>query len=142
MSTSLRFRSVCKLTLVTNEEEGFTFVAMGFKITPTVLPGGGEGIAIRYIVNSPDRFEHRFTGRVVSATPTATVIERVTSPEDEEPPTYYRFEPLTLENWKTMEIWDSESMLKELPDDASLQNYYWNDWVPDYWLEGVEGDPV
>lgn len=132
---------------MTEGEDGFTFVAMGFKVTPVVLPGGGEGLELRYIVNSPDRFEHRFLCRVVSDAPDLTVVERIAAhdpddPDDEEPLTYYRFEPLTLERWKTMEIWDSSSMVKELTDDAKLQNYYWNDWVPDYWLAGVEGDTV
>lgn len=138
MSIHLGYRSVCKLTLVSQGQAGFTFVAMAFKVTPTVLPDGTPGVSVRYIVNSPDRFEHRFDAKVLADSPEETILARVSSPDSEEPPLYYNFEPLTLDNWKTMEVWDGEALAKELTSDEMLRNYYWNDWVPSYWTEASE----
>lgn len=132
--TSLKFRAAYKLT-VTNNGFQNTFVALGVRQQDVVLPDGTKGVSLQYRVNNPERFEHRFEGTVEYDDKLGTVeVQRTQDPLLEEADVY-RFEPLTLETWKTLNVLGADEMVKELPDDSALVNFYWMDWVPDSWTE-------
>ena len=136
MTTSLKFPEVYKVTISGEDVAPFSFVAMGVKQSDVFLPDGSVGVRLRYVVNNPDRFEHDIRGTVTHDAVGAVVVERFVEEVALDETVYtYQFEPLTLENWKEMDVAGADELLQELPDDAALQAYYWNDWVPAYWLE-------
>lgn len=123
----LKFKAAYKLTYFMNDEETFAMVALA----PKVLPAD-EGVEVRCIVNNPIRFEVRIIGEVVNDDP----LEIELAPVPLEEATYkVRFEPLTKSTWLTLEVADYEELSKQFKNDEQLLNYYWNDWIPEYWLE-------
>jgi hypothetical protein len=104
-------------------------------LTSLKLPDGGPGIELRYLVNNPERFEQAVRGPVTFDDGDGSVSVINASAAGDETTYTFRFEPLTLSLWKGLGVVDSEELSSKVVDDASLRNYYWQDWVPDYWTE-------
>lgn len=138
MKLLLNFHSARKLTISLDGDEIATFVAMGFKQQEEVLPDGSTAIQLRYIVNSPERFEHVLLCRPFSGDQEHVVVEQIPNDATVNENIYmYSFEPLTMATWKAMNVIGQDELTSELKSDADLTNYYWNDWVPSYWTEDL-----
>jgi hypothetical protein len=136
MKVLLDYYSARKLTISHEGDVFASFVAMAFKQREVSLPGGETGIELRYMVNSPERFEHVIICRPVAGDADYVTVEQVPNNALINENIYlYSFEPLTMEAWKTMNVEGRDELEKELKTDAELRNYYWNDWVPEYWTE-------
>lgn len=139
MRLLLDFNSTRKLTISLDGDIVATFVAMAFKQREVPLPGGEMGIELRYIVNSPDRFEHVIRCIPVSGDHEHVVVEQVPNdPAINENQFMFSFEPLTMAAWKSLNVEGKDEMEAELSSEADLKNYYWSDWVPSYWTEDFQ----
>ncbi len=139
MKLLLEYFDIRKLTVSLDGDDVASFVAMGFKQREVPLPEGGMGIELRYIVNSPERFEHVITCRPFSGGDGHVVVEQIPNDITVNENVYmYSFEPLTMQSWKTMNVAAKDEMESELKSDTDLKNYYWNDWVPEYWTEDFQ----
>lgn len=136
MKLLLDYNDTKALTITLDGETFGTFVAMGFKQREVHLPDGSSAIELRYMVNSPERFEHVIRCKPVSADEDHVMVERI--PPDaqlDESIFIYTFEPLTMAAWKDMVIGDREELEKKIHNDEELRQYYRNDWLPAYWTE-------
>lgn len=128
----LTFDTVCKLTIASDGHDISMFVAMGFKETPS----WNSVTSLRYLVNSPERFEQEVVGNIIKDESTGCILEKLVD-DDEASSVYYQFDPLTRESFRTMGVTGYEEILADCATDEALRAYFWNDWVHDFWKNDV-----
>jgi hypothetical protein len=121
-------------------------IAMAPKQESITLLDGSTGVKVRVIVNNPVAFERRIVGRADEDDEGRMVIEA--APDEQAPGTdpgdSYTFEPLTMKLWESKvkaQVYAADDVAGDVTTDEELAERFWNDWVPDYWVEPAIPDP-
>lgn len=138
-NSSLNFWKVYRMTRAVNGKDADVKVAFGVKQKEAPLSDGTMGVELRWLTNGPyERSERVAVGGIALDEDGVVELRH----DEDENFTITTFEPLTLKLWKEMrgDISDYDRLAALLDTDEKLCQWYWSEYVPDYWVEDQPAD--